>query len=152
TETASARSALLGWAGQALDRVAGGPRVRSARNRGAVAAASLPRALDQAFRWASRGPPARRCIDQGSVLTNGCGESPVGRPPNPWRSADAGDRGGRADGLPAPPEAAFPAVADLADVPRQPRPRPGGAGFLHGAHGGLAGALRPRRARSPAPA
>jgi hypothetical protein len=50
------------------------------------------------------------------------------------------------------PKAAHPAVPALADVPRQPRPGPGLHRFLHGPHRGLAGAFRPRRARSPSPA
>src|SRR6516165_8517546 len=45
-----------------------------------------------------------------------------------------------------------PGSTDLADVSRQPRPGPGLDRFPHGAHGGLAGALRPRRARPPSPA
>src|SRR5437867_11425032 len=43
-------------------------------------------------------------------------------------------------------------VADLADVPCQPCPGPGLAGFLHSAHRALARPLRSRRARSPSPA
>src|SRR5262249_58988688 len=105
-----------------------------------VAAAPLPRALDQAFGAASRGPPARQGRDQGSGLTHGCGESLVGRPPNPWRPPEARPRGGRAHRLPTTPEAAHAAVPDLADVPRQPRPGLGLPRFLHGAHGALAAA------------
>ena len=58
----------------------------------------------------------------------------VGRPANPWRAPEARYRRGRAHRLPADPEAALPAVSDLADVSRQPCPRPGLHRFLHGSH------------------
>src|SRR5207249_87619 len=122
------------------------------QHRPAVAAAPLPRLLDQPLRSTPGGPPARQPPDQSTRLANGSGQSSVGRASNRWRIAEAGDRGGRAYGLPAAPDAAHPAFPDLADVPRQPCPGPGLHRFLHGPHRGLAGALRPRRARSPSPA
>ena len=42
---------------------------------------------------------------------------PCGVPQNPWRAQEARHRRGRADRLPADPEAAHTAVADLAHVP-----------------------------------
>src|SRR6516165_2192574 len=146
-EAAPVGSPLVGLAGQGLDWVEGGPRDRGSRHRAAVAAAALPRALDQALGPAHWGPPARQRRAQGPGHPDGGGESPVGRAPNPWRTAEAGDRGGRADRVPATAEAADPAVADLADVPYQPRPRPGLGRFLHRAHRGVAHPIRLRRAR-----
>src|SRR5437867_9692313 len=80
TETAAERSTLLGVVAQGVGGVEGGPRDRYARHRAAVAAAPLPRALDQALGAAHRGPPARQPRDQGPGLTTGYGESPVGCP------------------------------------------------------------------------
>jgi hypothetical protein len=56
-------SPLLGRAGQGLDRVAAVPRDRNPRDRSAVAAAPLPRALAPALRPAHRGPTARQYRD-----------------------------------------------------------------------------------------
>ena len=77
-----------------------------ARHRPAVAAAPLPRALDQALRPPSGGPPADQRGDHRPHQNDGRDESPVGRPENPWRTHEARHRRGRAHRLPADAEAA----------------------------------------------
>src|SRR2546425_3080481 len=151
-EVAQQRSALLGRPVEGVGRLEAGSRHRVAQHRPAVAAPPLRRLLDQTLRSPPCGTAARQPPDQNTRPTNGSGQSSLGRAPNPWRAAEARNRGGRAYGLPAAPEAAHTAVPDLADVPRQPCPGPGLHRLLHGPHRGLAGAFRPRRARSPSPA
>src|SRR5206468_6235071 len=87
-----------------------------------------------------------------TLITRMATANPLGRPTNPWRAPEARYRRGRAHRLPADAEAASPAVADVADVPRQPCPRFGRPRLLHGSHRALARPLRARRARSPSPA
>src|SRR5438445_5048406 len=80
------RSDRLFWV--ALSRVWAGWRqalvIVSPNTVAAVAAAPLPRVLDQALRPARRGPPASQRADQGPCHTNGRGESALGRAANPW--------------------------------------------------------------------
>src|SRR6267143_66063 len=54
--------------------------------------------------------------------------------------------------LAAAPEAGYPALSDLADVPDQSRPGLGLDRFLHRAHRAPPRPLRPRRSRPPSPA
>src|SRR5882724_2858329 len=58
-------------------------RVRYPRYRSAMAAAPVPRLLDQALQPAHRRPPVRQRRDQGPDHTNGRREPPLGRPENP---------------------------------------------------------------------
>src|SRR4029453_12333532 len=60
------------------------------------------------------GPAAYQCRDHLPCHQNSRGEPTMGRPPNPWRTVEAGNRRGGAHGLQADPEAANTAVADLA--------------------------------------
>src|SRR3989441_11775268 len=135
------------WAG-----VEAASRDRYRRHRPAVAAAPLPRVLEQALWPLDRRSPGRPCRDQDSDHPNGHREPPLGRPTNPWRASEARYRRRRAHRLPADAEAASPAVSDVADVPRQPCRRLGRPRLLHGSHRALARPLRSRRARSPSPA
>ena len=95
-----------------------------ARNVGAPKHLScLPPVLCQnSVRRASGGPSANQRRDRRPRQSNGRDESPVGRPPNPWRTHEVRHRGGRADRLSADAEAAHAALPEMADVPRQSRP------------------------------
>src|SRR5206468_6281487 len=79
------------------------------------------------------GPPVN--AELAAIVRRMAAANPCGRAPNPRRTHEARRRGGRADRLPAAPEVAHPAVPGLADVSRQPRPRPGLGRFLHRAYG-----------------
>ncbi len=111
------RSPLLGLAGQGLGRVEAASPDRDPRHRPPMAAAPLPRALDHALRPASGWPSADQRRDRRPRQKNGRDESLVGRPPNPWRTHEARHRGGRADRLPADPQATLTALPDVARVP-----------------------------------
>src|SRR5436309_15173408 len=121
-EVTPQRSAVLGRVVQGVDRLEAGSRHRVPQHHPAVAAPPLPRVLGQTLRSPRGGTPARKPPDQGSRRTNGSGQSSLGRASNPWRTAEAGNRGSRAYGLTAAPEAAHPALPDLADVSDQSRP------------------------------
>ena len=79
-------------------------------------------------------------------------ESFVGCAPHPWGTHQARHRYRRTHRLPPHAEAASPALADLADVPRQPSPRLRLDRFLHHAHRSPSRPVRPRRPRPPPPA
>src|SRR5882724_1561514 len=64
TQAAHDGSPLLDLAGQSLGRVEAAPRDRDPRHRPAVAAAPLPRVLDQALWPPDRRSPGRPCRDQ----------------------------------------------------------------------------------------
>src|SRR5712664_3083157 len=148
------RTDRLFWilAGQSLGRVEAAPRDRDPRHRPAVAAAPLPRVLDQALWPPDRRSPGRPCRDQGFDHPHGHREPPLGRPTNPWRVPEARHRRGRAYRLPAHAEAPLTAVADLANLPDQSCPRLGRDRFLHRAHRPIARALCPCHPRPPSPA
>src|SRR5207249_4960423 len=131
TPTTPNRSAFLGRARQSLDRMEAASRDRGSGHRPAVAAASLPRVLDQALRPAYPRSPARQRRDQSPGQPNGRGESTLGRPAYPCRAPQARHRPGRAHRLPADAETSSPAVTDLADIPHQPCPRSRFPRFLH---------------------
>src|SRR5438093_4141047 len=130
-EVAPQRSAVLGRVVQGVGRLEASSRHRVTQHRPAVAAPPLPRVLGQTLRSPCGGTPARKPPIQGSRRTNGCGQSSLGRASNPWRTAEAGNRGGRAYGLPADAEAALAAVADVANVSNQSCPGLGRDRFLH---------------------
>src|SRR5207249_9863927 len=90
-------------------------RHRYPRHRPAVAAAPLPRALDQALRPAHRRAPARQRRDQSPSHANGRRQSALGRAANPRRAPQARPRRGRAHRLPADGDAALAAVAVVAN-------------------------------------
>ena len=87
----------------------------------------------QALRAAHPGPPARQHRDHRPRQKNGRRESPVGRAQNPWRAPETRDRRSRAHRLQADLELTASALADVANIPRQPRPRSRLYRFLHGA-------------------
>src|SRR2546427_2569426 len=150
-EVAQQRSAVLGRVVQGVGRLEARSRPRVPQHRPAVAAPPLPRVLGRTLRSPRGGTPARKPPDPGSRRTNGSGQSSLGRASHPWRTAEAGNRGGRAYGLPAALDAAHTAVPDVANVPRQPCPGPSLHRFLHSPDRGLSGTLCPCRAPSPSP-
>src|SRR5438445_3554153 len=123
-EVAQQRSAVLGRVVQGVGRLEASSRHRVTQHRPAVAAPPLPRVLGQTLRSPCSGTPARKPPIQSSRRTNGSSQSSLGRASNPWRTAEAGNRGGRAYRLPDALETAQTAVPDVADVPRQPCPGP----------------------------
>ena len=142
----------MGWAGQSLGRLEAGSGHRVARHGPAVAAPSLPEHWPRLSGRPRVGrPPINAEIT--ALIRNMTAMNPLwGAPRIHGETQEARHRGGRANRFPADAEAARTPVADLAHVPRQPRPGPGLPRFLHGPHRGLAGALRVPRARSPSPA
>ena len=134
---------LVGWAGQSLGRLEAGSGHRVARHGPAVAAPSLPGALDEALRPPSGGPPADQRGDHRPHQKNDGDESPVGRPENPWRTQEARHRGGRANRLPADAEA-----APLRRSGSSTRSRPL---VSRSAAGGGAGSHRSSRSPDPGP-
>ena len=126
-------SSGLGWpeSGPAGGRLSSSCRPTPSCGGSGAASASTGPSSPAGLRWAARRSAPRSAA---LVRTNGRGESPVGRPENPWRTPEARHRRGRAHRLPADPEAAHPAVADLAHVPHQPRPGPRRHRFLHRPH------------------
>src|SRR5438445_3704667 len=129
-----------------------GPSHRVARNRPAVAAPPLPRALDQAVRPAHRRPAARQRRGQDADHPHGRSQSALGCSQNPRGAVEARHSCCRAHRLSAAPEAVHSTVPDLANLPRQPRPGPGFHRPLHRPQRPPAGVLRPRRARPRPPA
>jgi hypothetical protein len=115
-------------------------------------AAASARVLDPALGSAQRRPPSHQRRDRRPDQENGGGESLVRCAPHPRGAPEARPQRGRRHRLAAAPQAALPALSDLAGVSRQPRPRLGLNRLLHRAHRSPARPLRPRRARSPPPA
>src|SRR3989442_9710668 len=79
----------------------GRPRDRRSGHRVAVAAATLPRLLDQALRPAPEGSPTCQRRDQGPGRANGRRQSAMGRTQDPRRAPHAGHRRLRAHRLSA---------------------------------------------------
>src|SRR6266446_6480442 len=148
------RTDRLFWVG--LTRIWAGWRRplgnRDSRHCPAMAAAPLPRVLDQALWPPDRRSPARQCRDQDPGRPHGRREPTLGRPTHPWRTPQARHRCGRAHRLSVDSEATLPAIADLANLSDQSCPGLGLDRFLHRAHCSAPRPLRPRRARPPPPA
>src|SRR5437870_5130614 len=107
------------------------PRDRRSGHRGALAAPTLPRLLDQALRPAPEGSPTCQRRDQGPGRANGRRESPMARTPDSRRAPQARDRRVRAHGLPPDAQALSTPVPNVAHVSDQPRSGPGPDRVLH---------------------